>query len=119
MKQRIIIVLCLCFSLFMSADEAKINLEHKNGGNHIEHYAPADLPEVYHDDETDEITIVADGFSSYYNVVIIRNTPYQVVITTQVSGYGDVIDVSALSSGSYTIVITTEFLNEYEGQFTI
>ena len=77
------------------------------------------MPEVYYDEDTDEIIIVADGFSSYYNVVIIRNTPWQTVISTQVSGYGDTIDISSLSAGSYTIVITSEFNNVFDGQFVI
>ena len=89
------------------------------GGDHLEHYYPADMPDVYYDSNEDEIIIVADGFSSYYNVVIIRNVPRQTIISTQVSGYSDTIDVSSLSSGNYTIIITSEFLNQFEGQFTI
>ena len=80
----------------------------------------ADMPDaVYYDSEAGEIIIVADGTSFYYNVEIVSDNLNQTVISTQVSGYGDVIDISSLSSGSYTIVITSQFLNEYEGQFTI
>ena len=78
------------------------------------------MPEaVYYDSDECAIIIEADGISLYYNVEIVRNTPYQTVISTQVSGYGDTIDVSSLPAGNYTIVITSEFLNEFEGQFTI
>ena len=77
------------------------------------------MPEVYYDEDTDEIIIVADGTSLYYNVEIVSDYLNQTVIMTQVDGYGDTIDVSSLPAGSYTIVITSEFLNEYEGQFTI
>lgn len=119
MKQKALIILFLCLPIILFADEAQINLEHKNGGNHLEHYAPADMPEVYYDSVEEEIILVADGFSSYYDVYIIRNTPYQTVISTQISGYGDTIDVSSLSDGNYTIVIISEFLNEFEGHFTI
>ena len=105
----------------MRADLEQIVI-HNGGGtpDHLEHYAPADMPDaVYYDDDNDEIIIVADGFSSYYDVVIIRDTPYQTVISTQISGYGDTIDISSLSSGNYTIVITSEYNNVFEGHFTV
>lgn len=108
------------FNFFVSANYSPIIIQNGGGGHdHSEHYATADMPEVYYDEDTDEIIIVADGFSSYYNVVIIRNTPWQTVISTQVSGYGDTIDISSLSAGSYTIVITSEFNNVFDGQFVI
>lgn len=74
---------------------------------------------VYYDSDEMEIIIVADGTSLYYNVEIVSDSLNQTVILTQVDGYGDVIDVSSLPAGNYTIVITSQFLNEYEGQFTI
>ena len=90
------------------------------GGGHLENYPIADMPDaVYFDSDEMEIIIVADGTSLYYNVEIVSDYLNQTVISTQVSGYGDTIDVSSLSSGLYTIIITSEFLNEYEGQFTI
>lgn len=101
--------------------EEVVNLQYI--GNHddrIEFYPIADMPDaVYYDSEAGEIIIVADGTSLYYNVEIVSDNLNLTVISTQVSGYGDVIDISSLSSGSYTIVITSQFLNEYEGQFTI
>lgn len=57
--------------------------------------------------------------SLYYNVEIVSDYLNLTVISTQISGYGDTIDVSSLPAGDYTIVITSEFLNEYEGQFSI
>ena len=88
--------------------------------DHFEHYPIADMPDaVYYDSDEEEIIIVADGTSLYYNVEIVSDSLNQTVIMTQVDGYGDVIDVSALSAGNYTIVITSQFLNEYEGHFTI
>ena len=74
---------------------------------------------VYYDSDEMEIIIEADGTSLYYNVQIVSNSLNQTVILTQISGYGDTIDVSSLTSGNYTIIITSQFLNEYEGQFTI
>ena len=107
--------------LFSIHGEEVVNLQHI--GNHddrIEYNIPADMPEVvYYDSDECEIIIVSDGFSSYYDVVIIRNTPWQTVISTQISGYGDTIDISSLPGGNYTIVITSEYNNVFEGQFSI
>ena len=87
--------------------------------DHSEHYIPADMPEVYYDSDNLEIILVADGFSSYYDVDIFQ-TGYTIpVITTQVDGYGDTIDISSLPDGNYTIVITSEFNNVFEGQFIV
>lgn len=88
-------------------------------GNHGEYYPPADLPEVYFDADNLEIILVADGFSSYYDVEITPTTGYVPLISTQVDGYGDNIDVSSLPDSYYTITITSEFNNQYEGTFQI
>ena len=80
---------------------------------------PADMPEVYYDSDNLEIIIVADGFASYYDVEIFQ-TEYTIpVISTQIDGSGDSIDISSLSDGSYTIVITSSNNNEFEGTFYI
>ena len=101
--------------------EEQVILHHnKKQTGHLENYPIADMPDaVYYDSIEHEIIIVADGTSLYYNVEIVSDYLNQTVIMTQVDGYGDTIDVSSLPSGSYTIVITSEFLNEYEGQFAI
>ena len=110
-----------CMSCYADEAEVKLNIQYPgNHGDHLEHYAPADMPDaVYYDSDEMEIIIEADGTSLYYNVEIVSDYLNQTVISTQVSGYGDTIDISSLSAGSYTIVITSEFFNEYEGQFTI
>ena len=120
MKRSYLLLFSVLFSaqLFTAMSEEQILLS--QSGVHIEYNEPADMPEaVYYDSDEEEIIIVADGFSSYYNVVIIRNTPWQTVISTQISGYGDTIDVSSLSPGNYTIVITSEYNNVFEGHFII
>lgn len=119
MKQLLLSLLILFFPVFLFADQATVNLQHKNGGNHFEYYPPADMPEVYYDDDTDEIIIEADGFSSYYNVLIIRNSTNQTMVSTQISGYGDTIDISSLPSDNYIIVVTSEYNNVFQGNFTI
>ena len=115
----LILFTSICFCILADRREVVMNPSSPQH-NHFEHYPIADMPDaVYYDSEAEEIIIVADGTSLYYNVEIVSDNLNQTVISTQVSGYGDVIDISSLSSGSYTIVITSQFLNEYEGQFTI
>lgn len=122
MKRLIIAFTCIIsVFLIMSADDpsvANINLQHKKPNNHNEYYPPADMPEVYYDSDNQEIIIVADGFSSYYDVDIVSESTLMIVISTQIDGYGDSIDVSALPDDNYTIVITSSNNNEYVGQFT-
>lgn len=104
---------------YINAQES-INMQHLgNHGDHSEFFLPADAAEVYFDNDAFEIIIVADGFASYYYVEIFQ-TGYTVpVISTQIDGYGDTVDVSSLSDGDYTIVITSEYYNVYQGYFAI
>ena len=76
------------------------------------------MPEVYFDSNNQEIIFVADGFSAYYDVDIISQSSMIAVISTQVDGYGDSIDISSLPDDNYTIVITSSENNVYEGYFT-
>lgn len=98
---------------------AAINLQHQGQDDHFEHLIPADMPEAYYNSSTQEIILVADGFASYYDVEIYPAYSAIPVITTQVDGYGDTIDVSSLPADNYTIVITSEYNNVFEGEFTI
>ena len=90
----------------------------QSGAGHNEHYDPADKPEVYYDDDNQEIILVADGFVSSYDVDIVSPSTLQVVLFTAVNGYGDTIDVSMLPNDNYKIVISTPYNNVYEGYFT-
>ena len=121
MKRTSLFIFCFIFIGFIAKADLEPIVINSGGGahDHSEYYLPADAPDVFYDSNEMEIVIEADGFSSYYDVYIIRNTPYQTVISAQISGYGDTIDISSLSDGNYTIVIISEFLNEYEGHFTI
>lgn len=99
--------------------EEKLNLQHiGHHGNHGEYYPPADMPEVYYDTDDQEIILVADGYADYYDVDIISLSTMTAIISTQVDGYGDSIDVSLLPDDNYKIVITSSNNNVYEGQFT-
>ena len=75
------------------------------------------MPEAFYDSDLQEIIIVADGFADYYDVEIVSLGSMLTVIGTQVDGYGDTIDVSSLSDGDYTIVITSSNNNIFEGDF--
>ena len=115
---------CL-FVLFLSLaaqlharDELTAVVLGQKGGVHSEYYPPADMPEVYFDSNDLEIIIVGDGFADYYDVNIVSHSTLLAVISTQVDGYGDIIDVSSLPEDNYTILITSSNDNQYEGQFT-
>lgn len=123
MYKRILFILVfahLSFSLFGdNGTQQQINLQHQHQqGDHSEYYPPADMPEVYFDSDMQEIIIYADGFADYYDVDIISLSTMMAVISTQVDGYGDSIDVSLLPDNNYRIVITSSNNNVYEGNFT-
>ena len=113
----LILLLPLASQLYAKDDLTAIVLRDK-GGDHIEHFNPADMPEVYYDADNLEIIIIADGFANYYDVDIVSQSTQLAVISTQVGGYGDNIDVSSLPDDDYTIIITSSNNNEYVGQFT-
>ena len=120
--KKFIIIVLFCLSscwITCSADEASINLQYQTHDNHLEYYPPADMPEVYIDLDEMEVIIEADGFADYYDVNIISQATMQSVIYTQISGYGDTVDVSSLPDGYYRLVITSSNNNVFEGYFTI
>ncbi len=122
MKKYIFLLVLFSVPLISFADRdgnENIYIQKKGNGGHLEHYQMADMPDVYYDSEAGEIIIEAEGISLYYLVQIVSNSTNQTVISTQVDGYGDTIDVSSLPASSYTIVITSQYLNEYEGTFNI
>jgi hypothetical protein len=100
--------------------EEKLNLQYVgHHGTHTEYYPPADMPDVYFDDDELEIIIVGDGFADYYDIEIVSLGSMLTVISTQIDGYGDSIDVSSLAIGDYRILITSSNNNEFEGDFAI
>ena len=76
------------------------------------------MPEVFYDNNVQEIILVADGFVSSYDVNIVSLSTLQLALHSTASGYGDTIDVSSLPDDNYKIVITTPYNNVYEGYFT-
>ncbi len=67
MKKIIIYSLLLTLSAsaqLFARDDGKTEVILNRPHQHTEYYAPADMPEVYYDSNTQEIIIVADGFTS-------------------------------------------------------
>ena len=121
-KAIMILTFLLPFSMFASirGGEEQILLQKKKVyGGHIEHYIPFDQPDVYYDSDDQTITIDGDGAVNYYDVEIAPVTSSVPVITTQVSGYYDTIDVSSLPAAEYVITIYSPEDNTYEGFFEI
>ena len=109
-------VFIMCF-LVMKAENRPVSI-HGQGGQDHGGFIMADMPDaVYYDSDEMEIIIEADGVSQYYDVEIVSDSLNQTVILTQVSGYGDTIDVSSLPTGSYTIIFTSPLGDVYEGTF--
>ena len=97
-----------------------INIRHKpHGGTHLDQPIPADQPEVYYNVENQFIIIDGGGEVNYYDVEIESMMTWLVVISTQVNGTYDTIDISSLTPGEYMITITSPTGHEFEGFFQI
>ena len=79
---------------------------------------PADQPDVYYDAVNQEIIIDGTGEVTYYDVEIASVSTWTVVISTQVSGYYDTIDVSSLPTGEYCITIDSPRATPSRGSST-
>ena len=88
-------------------------------GDHFNFPVPAVEPDVYYDADNQEIIIVGTGNLSYYDVEIESLTTWNVLISTQVDGTYDTIDISSLPSDNYVITIDTSVGVSFEGDFTI
>ena len=119
MKKFIILLLfTVFFSNYSMADRRPIAIQ--NGGAIGDHYelpVPADQPDVYYDTVNQQIIIDGTGEVNYYDVEIASVSTWTVVISTQVNGYYDAIDVSSLPTGEYCITIDSPTGNSFEGFF--
>ena len=118
--RKILLFFIASVCLFSYADPDEIVL---NNPNHQHDHSgqplfPADQPDVYYDDVTQQIIIDGTGEASYYDVEITSLSTFYVVLSTQVNGNYDTIDVSSLPDDNYEIVITSSLNNEYLGYFT-
>ena len=96
--------------------EEVINIQ--NVGHHGDHFnipIPADQPDVYYNNVSQTIIIDGIGEVNYYDVEILSLTTFDVVVSTQVNGYYDTIDISSLSVGEYVIIIDSPTGNSFEG----
>jgi len=119
-KIYLLFILLIAISVQCFAGKRPIQIRDKGSvNNHTEHFIPADEPDVYFDNSSLEIIIEADGFASYYDVEIYPDNSAIAVISTQISGYGDTIDVSSLPAAEYVITIYSPEDNTYEGFFEI
>ncbi len=85
--------------------------------NHFEFPVPADEPDVYYDDDAQQIIIDGTGCVSYYDVEITSQSTWDVVVSTSVNGSYDTIDISSLPDDDYIITIDSPLGNTYEGYF--
>ena len=100
-------------------DEERINIQLGHQHNHLDYPIPADQPDVYLDTSDAVIIIDGGGEVTYYDVEIESMTTWLTVVSTQVSGTYDTIDVSSLTAGEYIITITSPTGHEFEGFFQI
>ena len=113
-----VFIVSTCINVF--ADEAGDLIRmHQvpHGGTHYELPIPADQPDAYYDSVNQEIIIDGTGYVSYYDVEIMSLSDWTVVISTQVNGSYDTIDISSLPEGEYSITIDSPTGNSFEGFF--
>ena len=121
-KTFLITIFVALFSMNMMGDGdpvAAINLEHRLKDNHFGFPVyPADQPQAFYDATELHIIIDGTGEATYYDVDIISMSTLVTLISTQVNGTYDTIDVSSLPDDNYKIVITSSNYNVFEGYFT-
>lgn len=121
MKKAFVTIFLFSFYLLLNASIGEIVL-HPDGSLHNHNGQPiylADQPEVYYDYDEQEITI--DGQwseANYYDVDIVSLSTLDTILSTQVNGSFDTIDVSSLPDDNYKIVITSSLENVFVGYFT-
>ena len=125
MKKMLLLILALLFAGQVFADsplnrgvDGTIILNPTKIG-HLDHSIPFDQPDVYLDTSNAAIIIDGGGEVTYYDVEIESMTTWLTVISTQVNGIYDTIDVSSLTSGEYMITISSPTGHEFEGFFQI
>ena len=108
------------FTIQLNADnETKVIVLSGKGGTHLEYFVPADMPDVYYDEDNQTIIIDGGGEVTYYDVEIASTSSSVPVISTQVNGYYDTIDVSSLPQDEYVITIYSPEDHTYEGFFEV
>lgn len=101
------------------ADDGQQVIINQSGGYHSGTNVPDVQPDVYYNNVNQEIIIIGTGFASYYNVVIASVNNQGVLISTQVNGDYDTIDISSLTADEYSITITTQWNDIFIGYFEV
>ena len=119
--QPIILLLLLIIPMGMFADSHAILVgKSHTGGTHFFVPNPAEIPDLYFDDETLSLTIDGSGAVSYYEVTITSATTSLTFLYTVVDGDYDTIDISYLPVGdTYVITLTTPGGTDYEGSIAL
>ena len=116
----VIFFLSIFYCSLIWADHTPIVIRSSGSINdHSVIYPPADQPAVYYDSNNQVLIIDGLGEVSHYDVEITPIVSNNPVITTQVDGNYDTIDVSSLPDDNYEIVLTSSYNNVFEGYFTM
>ena len=119
MKRSILLFIFLLCELSLLANHEEVVIKQIPGGIHSGiPFVPDDMPQVYYDSETGEITVDGTGYASYYYVDIVSQSTLSVVLYDTVDGDYGTVDVSSLPDDNYQIIITSSHNNEYTGYFT-
>lgn len=124
MKKSIYLCSLLCIICSTQLDLLAVNRDvvviRKGGDSRFWFPNPAEIPDLYFDDETLSLTIDGSGAVSYYEVTITSATTSLTFLYTVVDGDYDTIDISYLPAGdTYVITLTTPGGTEYEGSIAL
>ena len=112
--KKILVLLFLSVSLFSYADPEEIVLNPSGPQKDRSDFPP----QLYFYSASQNIVIEGTGNSDYYDVTIESVSNGSVLISTQVDGSYDTIDVSSLPTDVYCIIIISPTGNAYEGHIT-
>lgn len=117
MKRIYIITILAAICGLTAMAQNRPDIAHQNTGrDRIEFGFYADQPTLVYDDVTNEIAVYGNE-SEFYDVIIMSASSQQVVLVTVIDGTYDIIDASIMSSGAYTIELTSSHGNIYRWTF--
>ena len=112
----IAILITICGITAMAQDRP--DLTHQTGGDDRSiHKIFVDMPTVVYDADAEEI-IVEGSQSSYYTATITSQSTQMIEFETIIDGEYDIIDVSMLMPGTYTLTLTSSNDNSYSWTFS-
>ena len=118
MKRFSIIAILITICGMTAMAQNRPDVTHQSTGDDREKYTPVmDMPALVYDEDAQEI-FVEGSQSNYYMVSITMQPTQMVVLETMIDGTFDIIDVSSLVAGNYTITLTSSSWNNYSWTFT-